>query len=312
MMKVVHSIGDGNPAKVFAARLNDGSLIEFVDSMQPPVPRSEKWVLIVSTLKGCPVKCPICDAGGDYGGKLTASEIANQIEYMIMRRYPDGRVPVPKLKIQFARMGDPAFNDAVLDVLETLPEKMDLPGLMPCISTIAPAGRRRFFDKLAAIKRELYQGGSFQMQFSLHTTDEEAKRTLVPFKTWSFREIAEYGELFFREGDRKIGLNFAPAAGLPLEPEKLALAFSPELFRIKLTPINPTFAATRSGLKSLIDPADRESSQRLVEQFKEAGYSDVILSIGDLAENEIGSNCGMYAMKYSRGCAEVEVNCSRM
>jgi len=32
------------------------------------------------------------------------------------------------------------------------------------------------------IKSDLYPGGRFQMQFSVHTTDEEARRKLVPVK----------------------------------------------------------------------------------------------------------------------------------
>ena len=292
-MKVVYTKGDDELARVFVMALDDGTKIELVESIQPPLSRKEKWVLIVSTLKGCPVGCPICDAGGTYGGKLSKEELLDQIEFLITRRYPDGYVPVPKLKIQFARMGDPAFNTAVLDALEDLPVRFHLPGLIPCISTVAPRGRDPFFERLLRIKQDTYPGGRFQMQFSVHTTDEQARKILVPTKTWSLSEMAAYGDRFFAPGDRKITLNFAAAKGLPLVPEELAPLFSPDNFLIKLTPINPTLAARRSGIQGLLDPGDDETCQTVTDRFRALGY-DTILSIGELKENEIGSNCGMY------------------
>jgi len=296
MLSVIHTQGDDTLARVYIAELADGAKIEFVESIQPPIPRDQKWVLIVSTLKGCPVGCPICDAGGDYRGKLSSFEIIAQIDEMIRRRYPDLVVPIPKLKIQFARMGDPVLNDAVLEVLSKLPEHITAPGLLPCISTVAPAGCDGFFESLITIKEELYTGGRFQMQFSLHTTDADARSKLVPVKTWSLEQMATYGNRFYRAGDRKITLNFAPAQGLPLDPESIIDIFSPDRFMIKLTPINPTSASHRAGLTGLIDPAERDQCRRIVDRFRGAGY-DTLLSIGEARENTIGSNCGMYVAR---------------
>jgi len=275
------------------AELEDGALIECVESVQPPVPREKKWVLIVSTLKGCPIDCPICDAGGHYRGRLSAEEILSQVEFLVRRRYPTGRVRIPKLKVQFARMGDPALNEAVLEVLTTLPQHLDLPGLMPCISTVAPAGREAFFERLIDIKRRHYSDGRFQMQFSLHTTDDAARRRLIPARTWGLSQIAAYGGRFHESGDRKITLNFAPAVGLPLDPGALVARFSPEIFLIKLTPINPTQSAMRSGLQSAVDPLNPARCRELADHFRRAGY-DTLLSIGEQQENQIGSNCGMF------------------
>ncbi len=295
-MKIVHDTGENELARVFVAELEDGSNIEFVESVQPPYSWQEKWVLIVSTLKGCPVGCPICDAGSAYRGKLTRDEILAQIEHLVLSRFPDGAATIPKLKIQFARMGDPALNPAVLEVLQVLPERFNLPGLMPSISSVAPIGREQFFEELLRIKQELYPGGRFQLQFSVHTTDEQARRTLVPVRTWSLEQTAEFGDRFFETGDRKITLNFAAARGLPLEPKKLASLFSKDRFLVKLTPINPTKAAIQSGLESLIDPADEDACRAVAESFRAEGF-ETILSIGDLRENAIGSNCGMYVTR---------------
>ena len=69
-------------------------------------------------------------------------------------------------------MGEPAFNPAVLELLRELPSRYQAPGLMPSLSTIAPGGVDGFFEALLEIKNELYPGGKFQFQFSLHTSDE--------------------------------------------------------------------------------------------------------------------------------------------
>ncbi|MCD4846569.1 MAG: radical SAM protein [Candidatus Aegiribacteria sp.] len=297
-MKIIGKQGEPDLATVYIAELDDGELIEFVESVQPPIPASEKWVLIVSTLRGCPVGCPICDAGNRYAGKLSACEILDQIDYMVKKRYSDGRIPVNKFKIQFARMGDAAFNPAVPDVLERLPVLYDAPGLIPCISTVAPDETDAFFNRLAEIKNRLYPNGNFQMQFSLHTTSENARRKLVPVKSWSFRKMSDWGSRFYSQGDRKIALNFAPVEGFPVEPSVIADIFSPEHFMIKLTPVNPTRSSRHKEMSGTIDPDDPGSADYLVSEFRSAGF-DVILSIGETRENQIGSNCGMYVGQVS-------------
>jgi 23S rRNA (adenine2503-C2)-methyltransferase len=120
-VKVFAVAGKDDVAMVYMAEFGPGKAIELVEAVQPPLPREKKWVLMVSTLFGCPVACQICDAGGSYQGKLSAEEILAQIDFMVSLRFPDGKVPVENFKIQFARMGEPAFNLAVLDVLEALP-----------------------------------------------------------------------------------------------------------------------------------------------------------------------------------------------
>ena len=73
-MKIVASAGHPDIAMVYVMDF-DGNLIECVEAVQPPRPREEKWVLMISTLFGCPIACQMCDAGGHYRGKLTESEM---------------------------------------------------------------------------------------------------------------------------------------------------------------------------------------------------------------------------------------------
>ncbi len=296
-MKVFAVTGTPDFAEVFMADMGEGRMIEFVEALQPPYSRDERWILMISTLYGCPVKCLICDAGGSYRGKPTAEEILCQIDHMVYRWYPDGRVPAGKFKIQFARMGEPALNMAVLNVLEQLPLRYDAPGLMPSISTIAPHGVDAFFEGLLDVKNRLYSNRRFQFQYSIHTTDVVLRDKLIPVRKWSFAQMASYGECFYRPGDRKITLNFALAEGMPVEPDVLLRYFDPDRYLVKITPVNPTCRAVQNGLSTHIDPYRPETGQAVAQSLTEAGY-DVIVSIGEVKENEIGSNCGQYVLKY--------------
>lgn len=295
-MKILAQAGNEDIAVVYIAEMNNGRLVEFVESVQPPIPREKKWVLILSTLFGCPAGCLFCDAGKDYRGRLSKADMISQIDFLIANRFPDRKVPVGKFKIQFARMGEPAFNQNVLDVLRELPDLYDAPGLLPTLSTIAPRGCDGFFKRLLEIKDRIYRE-RFQLQFSIHTTDGELRDWLIPIRKWGLKEIAEYGKAFYREGARKITLNFALAEGMPVSPDHLRRHFSPHKFLIKITPVNPTCRASENKISSYIQP--NKQNYEIISALEEEGY-EVILSVGELEENQIGSNCGQYITNYLR------------
>ena len=294
-MRIIAKTGREDIAIVYLAATEEGKLIEFVESLQPPLPREKKWVLTISTMYGCPVSCRFCDAGGYYQGKLSKNEIISQIDHLVKKRFPDRKVLVKKFKIQFARMGEPSFNQSILDVLDCLPEFYDAPGLMPSLSTVAPKGTDSFFRKLLEIKKKKY-ARRFQFQFSLHTTDEKLRDWLIPIKKWKFEKMAEYGEAFYEKGDRKITLNFALADRLPVDPDVLLQYFTPDQFLIKVTPVNPTYQATRNKISSILP---HQKGHEIVAALRAVGYK-VILSIGELAENYIGSNCGQYITTFKK------------
>ena len=304
-MKILAKTGNSDLATVYMADMGGGRLIEFVEARQPPYSRAERWILMVSTLYGCPVKCLFCDAGGGYRGKPSAEEILMQIDTMVDEWFPNGIIPASKFKIQFARMGEPSLNMAVLEALEELPRRYHTVGLMPSVSTIAPLGTDAFFERLIDVKNRLYAGGRFQFQYSVHTTDVVLRDQLIPVRKWDFARMAAYGEKFYRAGDRKITLNFALAADSPIEASVLTQYFDPARYLVKLTPVNPTSRATQNNLASRIDPSRPETAVSVTRSLTEAGY-DVIVSIGEAEENEIGSNCGQYVLNYLESGQVVE------
>jgi len=289
-MKVIKKTAKNSLASVYIAESDSGQLIEFVESIQPPFSREEKWVLVISTLFGCPVDCKFCDAGGQYRGKLGYEDLLFQVDYLIREKYPDLQVPCTKFKIQFSRMGEPSFNPDVLRILEDLPSLYNIPGFIPSLSTIAPRGTNQFFNRLLEIKKEKYPR-NFQMQFSIHSTDKSQREQLIPVKKWNFGEIAEYGRQFFDPDGKKITLNFALSTSSIIEPEVLLKYFNPDYFILKLTPVNPTFKAAKNKIQTLI--TEKSMEYEIKDKLEASGF-EVILSIGEWEENQIGSNCGQY------------------
>jgi 23S rRNA (adenine2503-C2)-methyltransferase len=284
-MLITKEIGN-SVAKVYVGQTTQGK-IEFAQSLQPPLQIAEKWVLTLSCLYGCPVHCLMCDAGQHYNGLLTKEEILEQIDHLVLPKFPNRVIPVKKFKIQFARMGEPAYNPAVLEVLQELPTRYDAPGLLASLSTIGPQ-RESFFNELLHVSK-LYNG-RFQLQFSIHTTDETKRNKLIPVKKMNFSEIADYGKKFYR-GGRKITLNFIVMKSYPINPHIIKKFFDPSTFVIKLTPLNPTKRAATNSLKNKLTTQDTVS--QLVTQFTQLGYTTFV-SIGEPQENTIGSNCGQY------------------
>ena len=289
-MKVIQRTEKSDIATVYVAETHDKKMVEFVESLQPPYTVEKKWILMVSLLFGCPVKCKFCDAGGDYKGRLTSEQIMFQIDYMIKKRFPGRYIDVDKFKIQFARMGEPSLNKAVLTVLDELPQRYEFKNFIPSLSTIAPSGFDDFFASLLEIKNTWYRK-NFQLQFSIHSTNQEQRDFLTPLKKWSFKEIANYGNQFYNLGNRKITLNFALATNSIVEPETLLDYFDPRIFLIKITPVNPTFNAVANNIDSFIKSGVHE--YKIIDELRMVGF-EVILCLGELEENYIGSNCGQY------------------
>ena len=286
--------GHDRLALIYALQLgstdDDRFVVETVDSIDPRYPRDEKTVIILSTQFGCPVGCPMCDAGGSFVGNLTPEQMLDQVRFVVGRR--PKILGSRKLKVHFARMGEPAYNSqAVIQALEALPDVLPAPGLMPCIATVAPAGSDAFLDDLSRVKRRLYPGGRFQLQMSINSTDPAVRARLIPVPHLDLETLARAGRRFHEAGDRKVALNFALASGVPLDPEVLRRHFDPDCFMVKLTPVNPTERARGHGLDTVLSASEPEAARALVARLHDQGF-DVVVSIGEEEEIAIGSNCG--------------------
>jgi len=284
--------GSADLAEIFVGHYHKtpDKRVEFVDGLQPNLAREEKWIINLSTQYGCPVRCLFCDAGGDYRGNVPASIMLGQVN-TILRRYPERlRRECKKLKVHFSRMGEPSLNPDVLTTLLHLPDLIPNPNLWACVATIFPKNRGDWFARLLEIKNRLYRG-RFQLQFSINSTDEVARGKLSPVPLTGFDDIAEYGYKFLDAGARRPVLNFALAKNVPVDPLVIQRYFDPNLFIVKLTPLNPTIKGAVEGLRSAITPEDNRQALEIATTLRAFGY-DTIVSIGSWRENDLRSNCG--------------------
>ena len=107
--------------------------------------------------------------------------------------------------------------------------------------------------------------------------------------------MALFGEKFHKGSEQKVTLNFALSDNTIVDSDVLLNHFNPKNFLIKITPVNPTHNAQKNNLDSSLSRSSKKNV--IIDNLKNAGY-EVIVSIGDLTENEIGSNCGQHVMNY--------------
>jgi 23S rRNA (adenine2503-C2)-methyltransferase len=291
------TVGRDDLAVVHLLRLgpHPDEVVEVVDALDPRSTRSEKTCILLSTQFGCPVGCLPCDAGGRHFGDLTAEQMLAQVAFVLERR-PEIHSS-KKIKIHLARSGEPSLNDQTLVALERLPRLIPSRALLPCVSTIAPVGRERYFERLATIRDRLFRG-RFQLQISLDTTDEVVRSRLKPWPLLSLERVASLGERFFSAGERKVVLNFALAVGVPFDPGVLAARFDPERFLVKLTPVNPSERARSNAFESILSSERRDAAARIVEELASRGM-ECVVSIGEPEEVALGCNCGQLAWRWS-------------
>ncbi len=297
--KILDKKGKDSVAWVYLLRskIDEEVLIECVDAFDPRYPAREKWVVILSSQKGCPVRCRFCDAAFYFKGNLSLDELLDQLEVVIApHKHGDDCFCSKKVKLHFARMGEPALNPAVLEMLEKIPFIYPGVNFIPTIATVAPSGSERWFKELTGIKNRYYRNGRFQLQFSVNSTDQEYRNELMPVKKWSFEQIRDFGREYFCYGDRKITLNFALAVDTPFQASEILAHFDPEIFLVKITPVNPTASAARAKMVSALnfDGSCSPGLRAELKKLEEAGF-EVIISIGSLEEIGVGSNCGQLA-----------------
>ena len=303
-MKCVETAGQDELARVFVLQLRQEprSRVECVGAIDPAVPRDDKIVLVVSSQFGCPVGCAMCDAGSWYAGNLSADELLTQVRFLIGAWAGEHAARTcPKCKVQFARMGEPSLNPAVLEALERLPQVVSSPGLIACLATTAPSAASGWFERLLEVRDRSYAPGQLQLQFSAQSTDEQVRDRLIPVAKWTLRQVGQYACRFVRDGDRKVVLNFALAHGIPITGAALAEAVSPAHCMVKLTPLNETRQSREHGLTTAFVSAHEAWVQDRVRELESYGFQCVV-SVGDPRESALGTSCGQLA-RLGRGDA---------
>jgi len=187
--------------------------------------RSERWMIGVSCMSGCPVQCKFCaTARLPRFRNLSAEEIVQQVEFVVEKNPDFAFGKAREHKINYTRMGEPFLNlAAVRQAIEIIDERY--PGTHHYVSTIGIRG-----SDFSWIKDNI------TLQLSLHSLDEEKRDWLIPIK----RKLTcqELGQVRTRSR-LKTTLNMTLVDEDDFDIDRLKEHFSPKHFFVKLSPINP-------------------------------------------------------------------------
>jgi len=268
-------------------------------------PYEEKWLLTVSTQRGCTHQCQFCDVANiGYHGNLTQEEIEEQIKLIIFNT--DYVRKSNKVKIGFARMGEPAHNlDNVLGAIKNLSKISTEMGRdfqwLPCFNSILPRKTIEnnsgfdIIDKVIDMKEKTYNG-FLHFQISCNSTDESIRRRL-----FGHADVLTIAEIIYKINKLKISkrtvtLNFIVMKDIPVDVEYLMkLGLNPEKFTVKLIPLNKTINSVDHNLETYANYQNYEDLVKLGEKFKKYNIPTVIDAIAKC--EEAGLCCGQLAQE---------------
>jgi 23S rRNA (adenine2503-C2)-methyltransferase len=226
---------------VYLLETDDGYLVEVTDTFLPLYTkdaignkqntltnhdlgdRSERWLIGVSCMSGCPVRCKFCATGKlKKFRNLTRTEICDQVHFILGKhnRKPSDSA---EFKINYTRMGEPFMNiDSVKGAIKEISHMN--PDTHHYISTIGIKG-----SDFSWVENNI------TLQVSLHSLDEDRRNWLIPNKNkMSIEELGQIRTL----SNLKTTVNLTLVDEGDFNIIELKKHFDPDFFFIKLSPIN--------------------------------------------------------------------------
>lgn len=257
-----------------------------------------KWVATISTQHGCPMKCAFCDCP-KYGfyGNVSTEDLAYEIETMLKefsQKYPH----TDRFNVHFARMGEPTFNQNVLEftenILRTLTNNyINAKTIHPVVSTMLPKTNKNlesFLLEWCRIKNDVYNGEA-GLQFSINSTDNEQRNIGFSNRSLSLEEISTLAKKLPKPVGRKYTLNFAVTKDTILDANKLDMLFDKNNWIVKITPIHETKSAIANGYNIGDSYTDYNVYKKFEQPLLDLGWN-VIVFVPSKEEDSDRITCG--------------------
>ena len=219
------------------------------------VPIEDKWLMAISTQYGCPERCKFCLVPSlPFKGNLSYEDMWEELDFIIGQR-PEV-TKCSKVKVGFARMGEPQFNwKNILHVMKDMKDHKEGFTFLPCYNTILPkvnidgCGPLETFKHVMEVKE--YLNGFMHVQLSINSTNEDQRKVL--FGGVDVVTLDEIKKNFnnLKNSNRLITLNFICGKDWEVDPEVLQ-DLNPEIFCVKLTPLNINPATKEHKLQDSI------------------------------------------------------------
>lgn len=197
--------------------------------------RSERWMIGVSCMSGCLVRCKFCATGNLKKWRpLSAEEIAEQICFVLGKNRGTMPRDSKEFKINYTRMGEPFLN---IEEVKLAIESCEL---------AAPELAHHYISTIGIKDSDFsWIKNNITLQLSLHSLDEERRNDLIPYK--KKLSIAELG-CVRTSSNLKTTLNMTLVDEKDFDINKLKEHFNPKYFFIKLSPINTNSVSNKNGL----------------------------------------------------------------
>ena len=275
------------------------------------MPLTEKWVVTISTQYGCSMNCKFCDVPMvGKGRNATLVDLHNEV-LLALEQHPEVHA-TKRLNIHYARMGEPTFNDAVLqharEIRKAIRPHIGRSLVHPVISTMLPRANKnlvKFLQDWCEIKNYDFRGDA-GLQFSINSTCDEQREYLFSGNSLSLAEISEIGNLLPMPIGRKYALNFALADDSIIDGKLLAELFSPQKFMCKITPLHRTNSSIENNIVTT-DGYEAFTPYKPIEQdLKDNGF-DVIVFVPSYDEDNGLITCGNAILSGKLPTSEYEV-----
>lgn len=196
--------------------------------------RKERWMIGVSCMSGCPVRCKFCATGKlKKCRNLKAEEIVEQVKFIIDKNTNYKPQEAKEFKINYTRMGEPFLNIKEVRKAISIIDNM-YPNVHHYISTIGIKNSDFSWVK-----------DNITLQISLHSLDEEKRNWLIPLK--NKLTIEELGRIRTKS-ELKTTINLTLVDTDDFDIDKLNKYFDKEYFFIKLSPINENSISEENNL----------------------------------------------------------------
>lgn len=265
------------------------------------MPLSEKWVITVSTQYGCVMKCTFCDVPNvKFRGNASFDDLKAQF-YNALSLFP-GVHYTERLNLHYARMGDPIFNENVLEfsrwaIKNKRQIKTDtgvsIEVLHPVLTTSLPKKYAPLEERLqewCRIKNEDYNGQA-GLQFSINSTDEAQREQMFGGMSLALEDFAKIAERLPEPISRKYCLNFAYSTDFIIDAKKVASLFDREKFMAKITPIHNNTACKENGIVTIGGYDSYHPYRKPEDELKAEGF-DVLVFVPSIDEEDGLVTCG--------------------
>ena len=242
---------------------------------------TERTVLCISTMCGCPMGCRFCGTGDYFVRSLTAEEIVAQATYILDSQI-DGINPseIKKLQIMVMSMGEPALVKALQEAFRILHKKYPNAALL-----ISSSGPKIDYSWIREMSVEIPTVG---LQFSVHESTDTARNALIPFENkLNLFEIAKEGLEWFIATRRKPYFNYCAHENNSSEEDvdRLFNLFNPSVWEATVSVI-----CERESHAQATNDHQRNLAIEFGNKLVERGYN--VRVFDPAGQDTIGGGCG--------------------